>query len=152
MTPTSRQLLRAIGIGQFNATIIINQLFFMPATTDPRSAPIILLVKHLQMMMNKCGANLQVTGYLDNATANAIESIAGPGWEQRTWADLVQAVLLAKNKGITWREDPPPPPNYGPSLMKLGSFGPLPDVPGGLVTYGIAGLVAWHFWNKRTKR
>lgn len=152
MTPNARDLLRAIGIGQFNATMIIPFMFIAPATTDPKSPSIILVVKHLQIMMNEMGAALPVTGYLDNATATAIETIAGPGWEQRSWADNVQAVLRARTKGITWREDPPPPPNYGPSGMQLGSVGPLPDVPGGLVTYGIAGFLAWKWWKSRKKR
>ncbi len=149
-TPTARALLRAIGIGDFNATMVITYMFIAPATTDPKASPVILLVKHLQTMMRAMGSKLRVTGYLDNATAAAIEQIAGPGWEQRPWSDTVQAVLNARENGTTWRDDPPPPPNYGPSGMQLGSIS-LPDVPGGFLTYGVLAVVGWHLWTKRKR-
>lgn len=149
-TTNARALLRSIGIGQFNATMVIQYLFIAPATTDPKSAPIILLVQHLQKILVQLGANIQLTGYLDAPTANAIERIAGPGWEQRPWADTIQAILRARELGVTWREDPPPPPNYGPSGMQLG-FVSLPDVPGGILTYGALAVVGYHLWKKRKR-
>jgi len=141
-----RALLRSIGIGDFNATLVIQSMFIAPATTDPKSASTILLVQHLQRILNRQGAKIRETGYLDHATAGAIQAVAGPGWEQRPWADTAQAILLARDTGQTWRDDPPPPPNYGPTGMPLGF---LPDVPGGMLTYGIAAVVAYHLWKQR---
>jgi hypothetical protein len=145
-----RELVRALGIGNFNATMIIQYLFIAPATTDPKSAPVIMLVKAIQKKLIAMGAKIAPTGYLDNATAAAIEVICGHGWEQRPWADLVQNVLQAQRTGATWRDEPELVPNYGPSKMQLG-FVSLPDVPGGFVTYGLAAVVAYHLWKKRKR-
>jgi len=146
----ARELVRALGIGNFNATMVIQQIFFAPATTDPKSAGIILLVQAIQRHLRALGADIPTHGYLDNATAQAILGVCGPGWEQRPWADLVQGVLRAKELGVTWQDEPPQMPNYGPSKMQLGFFD-LPDVPGGIVTYGIAALVGYHLWKKRKR-
>lgn len=153
-TPNGRTLLRAIGVGGMQSNIILPYLFVTPATTDPRMSQIILLVKYLQLQMISMGAQIEAGGYLDNATAAAIQQIAGPGWEQRTWADVCQAVLKAKEGGTTWKEDPKlyTTSNFGPSKMTLGgALDFLPDVPGGLVTYAIAGVVGYHIYKNRKR-
>ena len=154
-TPNGRDLLRAIGVGNMQTNIVMPYLFVTPATTDPRMSQIILLVKYLQIMMISMGAEITPNGYLDNATAAAIQQIAGPGWEQRTWADVCQAVLQAKNGGTTWKQDPKQyiTSNFGPSKMQLGDspLDMLPDVPGGLLTYAIAGVVGYHLWKTRKR-
>ena len=55
---TGRNLLSSIGIGQFNITMIIPYLFIAPATcpTDPRSAQTLMMVSHIQAVLNQLGA------------------------------------------------------------------------------------------------
>lgn len=157
---TMRDLLARIGIGQFNATGVIQYMFMAPATTDPKAAAIILLVTHLQQALVQLGYPLTVTGYLDQTTAKAFASCVGPGWESRSWGDNTSAIVnaLVEQKMVSGE------------LAKTSALGDvdrgqyvkaaplsfwdppiLPSVPGGIVTYAIGAAVAYHFWNKRKR-
>jgi hypothetical protein len=143
-----RELLKGIGIGDFNATMIIQYMFLAPATTDPKSSPIILTVTHIQKALNDLGANIAVTGYLDVPTANAIEAVVGPNWEKVSWASSIGAILDAKQAGMRASA----PARAAPAATAVGSYdllGFLPDVPGGLLTYAVGGLLAWHYLRKK---
>lgn len=149
-TRTARDLLKAIGIGDFNATMIIQYVFVAPATTDPRSSPIILMVRHLQQALNRMGAPVSISGYLDTPTAQALYQIVGPNWERLSWADNIAAVIDSQQVGISAA----PPVAVAVSIpappsAAVGSFDFLPDVPGGLLTYLIGGAVAYHYLTKR---
>lgn len=146
-----RDLLTQIGIGNFNATMIIQYMFIAPATTDPKSPPIILLVRHLQKALNRLGARIRETGYLDTATARAMSQVVGPRWEQRSWADNIATVLAAVKEDLL----PAPVDEVEMPIAKtpktsLG-FIDLPHVPGGIITYGVAGALLYHFWTKRSR-
>ena len=39
-TRTARELLKGIGIGDFNATMLLQNIFFAPATTSPTSSTV----------------------------------------------------------------------------------------------------------------
>lgn len=174
---TARNLLISIGIGQFNATQVIPFLFTQPATTDPKQPAVMMLVKHLQRELNKCGANIAETGFLDLQTAHALTSVVGERWETMTWADNVQAVASAVANhvviadtsgvgvGLAGLEGPRPlsppatfrrrmvgkvsrPAGAGTVLSELGLFG-LPDVPGGVVTYGVAAFLLYRYLKKK---
>lgn len=150
-----RELLTRIGIGQFNATMVIQSMFMAPATTDPKSSSIIILVQHLQKEIVKMGWPIRVTGYLDTPTANALAEIVGPGWESRSWGDNVSAVVNARARGkmiageiAAAKTTALPEPKAA-----VGFWDPpvLPIVPGGIVTYAVAGLVAYHLLGKKRK-
>ncbi len=146
-----RELLARIGIGQFTATMIIQSMFMAPATTDPKSPPIIMLVTHIQRAINKMGWPLRISGYLDVQTANALTEIVGQGWESRSWGDNVSAIV---NTTVRYKMDAPSRsemPKVSSMRADLGFYDPpfLPSIPGGIVTYAALGAVAYHFWTKR---
>ncbi len=145
----SRELLLALGVGQFNATQAIPYMMIAPATTDPKAPQIILLVEHLQQMLFDMGATDVVnTGYLDPPTARALRQLAGPNWERMTWASNVQAVLAAKARGQRLDGARPSKVGSGAPVAVGGPLDFLPDVPGGLITYGVVGYLLYRHFTK----
>lgn len=144
----ARELLTKIGIGQFNATMVIPYLWIAPATTDPKSPQIILMVQKIQRQLNQLGANIAETGYLDLPTASALSLVVGDRWMTSPWSWTIQAVLSAKASGLSIAPAPIVS-SSAPGPESMGAFG-LPDVPGGLVTYGVAAFLLYrHFKKKR---
>ena len=153
---TSRELLSAIGVGQHNATQIIPYVLIAPAVIDPKAPQSILLLRHLQRVLYQMGATDVVdSGYVDPPTARALRLITGPNWERQDWATNISAVLRARDRGqrldaVVAQQQAP-----GAQGMPVAVSGPLdflPDVPGGLVTYGVvAFLVYRHFTKRRTR-
>lgn len=150
-----RSLLLALGVGQYNATMMIEDMFIAPATSDPKSPQIILLVKAIQKRLG-----VPQTGYLNQPTATALRQVVGEGWMGLSWSDNV-ALLLGRTDS---QGAPPPMPPLAsfsalmtrptpadPNLQTAleGVFDFLPDVPGGIVTYGILGYLAYRHFYKR---
>lgn len=147
---TVRELLRRIGIGQFNATMIIPYMFIAPATTDPKAGQIMLLVEHLQHSLNALGAGIPVSGHVDQAMNEAMIVINGKRWKSVSWADNVQMVLdmldaKATPFQITVPDEPPP--------EAVGFFDPpfLPEIPGGILTYGLAAYLIYRHLTKNKR-
>lgn len=150
---SGRELLTGLGIGNFNATMIIQYLWTAPATTDPKSPSIILLVQALQRTLKRAGARLAVTGYLDQPTAAVLTQVVGPGWEQVAWATVVESVLdvlegkRAMAPGLESGGD-----TFVAQAQPLdGLLDPafLPPVPGGIFTYLAGAYVAYRLLKKR---
>lgn len=156
----SRDLLTAIGVGQFNATMVIPYMMIAPATTDPKAGQIILLVQHIQKALFDMGAHdVPMSGRLDVATARALEQVVGPGWERTTWGGNVAAILAAKQMGMALGPGSAMGAYEGDGLVAgraltsplSGPLDFLPDVPGGILTYGVAAYFLWkHFSKRRT--
>lgn len=148
----SRELLKGIGIGDFNATMIIQYMFVAPATTDPRSSPIILMVNHIQRTLNEMGAGIPVSGYLDRPTAAALERVVGPDWERISWGQNIGAILDGKEAGFSAAPTSQLALSGGPAMQEAvgGPLDFLPDVPGGLLTYAVGGYLLWRHFAKRS--
>lgn len=152
--PTSRDLLKALGITDHNATTIIQYMMIAPATTDPKSPQIIMLVRALQRVLWDLGAtDIQNTGELDPPTARALRLVAGDDWMRAPWSVSVSSTLSARDIGM--RLSPSPnmmaPATSGVPVAVSGPLDFLPDVPGGLLTYAVAGWLLYrHFWKRRT--
>lgn len=145
---SARSLLVSLGIGQFNATGVIPFMMFAPATTDPKSPAVVLLVQHLQRLLFGMGAHDVVeNGHLDEPTAHALEHVVGPGWERMTWAKNVAAVLAARERGV--RIVHPVTEHPGMPVAVAGPLDFLPDVPGGALTYAVAGFLLWRHLAKK---
>ena len=148
-----RSLLTQLGIGGFNATMIIQYLFVSPFTTDPKSPMIMILVQHLQNVLNQLGAGIAVTGGLDRPTANALDHVLGKGWINYDWADVITGVLAARKSGFRF----PPRTQAMPVVaVQTGTSGipildSLPDVPGGALTYLAGAALLWHTLKKKRK-
>lgn len=152
---TLRQLLSAIGLGQFNATMVIPYMMISPATTDPKASQVILLVQHIQRELYALGAtSVPVSGYLDTQTAAALTDLMGPGWEGAPWSTVVQAVISARENGTRLQPIFLASEPYDPRSRPVSVGGPLdflPDVPGGLVTYGVVGYLLYRHFTKRAR-
>ena len=142
----ARELLKGIGVGDFNATMIIQYMFVAPATTDPRSSPIIIMVQHIQRALNAMGAGIPVSGYLDKPTAAALYRVVGPNWERISWAQNITAIIDGADVDFSAAPELPLEP------MPQAIGGPLdflPDVPGGIFTYAAGAYLLWrHFARK----
>jgi hypothetical protein len=145
--PTSRDLLLAIGIGQWNATGTIPYLMIAPATTDPKSPQVTEIVRHLQQILFRLGAtDVADTGYLDQPTARALRTVAGPNWERMPWGANIKAVLAAVRRGQRLTgASAPVAPSGGGAVAVGGPLDFLPDVPGGLVTYGVVAFLLYRY-------
>jgi len=146
---SGRTLLLRLGVGDYNATMMIPYLFTSAMTTDPKSPMIILLVKHLQAVLNQMGANLIVTGYLDRPTSAALTGLFGSrSWTSWAWSDIITAVIAAKARGASLQEVAPVTTHDIAATGDTMPFG-LPDVPGGVLTYAAAGAALWYFLRKK---
>lgn len=148
---TARQMLKELGIGQFNITMVIPYLWIAPAATDPKASQIILMVEKIQRVLNQLGADVAQTGYLDLPTAAALSKVAGDRWMTMPWAQTIGAVLSARQAGLSIAEQPPEiyVPNVG--MSGIPGVPGLPDVPGGIVTYGIAAYFLYRHFKKRSR-
>lgn len=144
---TSRELLLDLGVGQYNATMLVETLMMAPQTTEAAASPTMLLVGHIQDAMNAMGSAITVTGYLDQATAQALAQIAGRDFLRRSWFDVVKDVVAAKKAGIKLKKKTARP-NAKPAV---GLFDSLPDVPGGLFTYAAGGFLLWKLLSKKKR-
>lgn len=154
MIPTKRSvrdILLGLGIGDFNATIMIQPLWTAPATTDPKSPAIIMLVAGIQRTLNKLGAGLSVSGYLDQPTARALAHLNGSGWEQKAWVVNAEGVLDALEGGHVLRGDGTMfgGPSARPPLADIYTPPFLPPIPGGIVTYAAGAYLAYRMFKKR---
>lgn len=146
---TSRDLLEAIGIGHFNATMIVQFMMMAPATTDPKSPPIILMVRALQKELYALGAtDVPNSGRLDAPTASALERVVGPDWERMSWGANVRAVIDARNMGTRLDVPRADDMDVGMPIAVSGPLDFLPDVPGGLLTYAVVGFFAYRYFTK----
>lgn len=143
-----RSLLLELGVGDFNATMAIPYMLLAPRTTDPSMVQMLVVVRKIQDALMEMGAvSVQNTGVLDIPTAKALDQICGPEWLAAPYYETIRTVLEARDAGHRFMADPPL--DDGP----VATSGFLPDVPGGLVTYGIgAALLYWMFTKKKKKR
>lgn len=144
-----RQLLTEIGIGQFNATMVMPYMMMAPRTTDPKSAPVILLIRAVQSQLYQMGATeVGNSGRWNQATADALARCVGPNWERMSWGSLIQGISDAKATGVDLSMQMADP---GVPIAVGGPLDFLPDVPGGLLTYGIVGFLAYRHFSKRRR-
>jgi hypothetical protein len=145
----ARELLTQIGIGHFNATMIMPYMFIAPATTDPKSAQTILMVQAIQRALFGLGAHdVPQSGRLDAPTARALAQVVGPNWERTTWAGNISAVLAARESGLSIA---PPEPEPGMPVAVGGPLDFLPDVPGGLITYAVGAYFLYRHFTRKAR-
>lgn len=145
----SRELLLGIGMGQHNATLAIPYLMIAPATTDPKTPMVINMVGRIQAQLFQMGAtDVGDSGYLDLPTARALRMVAGPNWERMTWGAAIGALLNAQDRGM--RLTPGPDASSQPSapIAVGGPLDFLPDVPGGIVTYGVGAYLLYRYFRR----
>ncbi len=150
--PSIRDLLLDLGIGGFNATMIIPYMLIAPATTDPKAGQIILLVQAIQRRLYQMGAtDVPESGELDAPTASAIQQLCGPNWLRMQWSAVVSAVNDAKRSYLHLLPMRQVEETGGPIAVS-GPLDFLPDVPGGLLTYAVGSYFLWRYLTKRSPR
>ncbi|HMG58031.1 MAG TPA: hypothetical protein VK601_31235 [Kofleriaceae bacterium] len=143
-----RELLTGIGMGNFNATMAIPYMMISPSTTDPKSAQIILMVQHIQRSLFQLGYHdVPDSGELDLATANALLSVVGPNWNVQPWSASITAIIAARKHGH--RAPRAGIVNDGVPMAVGGPLDFLPDVPGGIFTYGIGAYLLYRHFTKK---
>jgi hypothetical protein len=153
-TNNVRDILQQLGIGHFNATMMIQDCFIAPATSDPRSPQIILMVQHIQAKLQDMGAPIAISGRVDPPTARYLVALMGDNVLGAPWYHVIGGVLDAQAAGVSLAPNTPRPIPQTPApvsglsgLLDAPSF--LPDVPGGLLTYGIAGYFLYKHFKKK---
>lgn len=141
---TTRDLLIDLGVGRFNATMIIQTMMMAPAVTEAASAQVMVLVQHIQMVLRELGAPVRPSGIVDEPTDLAMQYVAGTNWLHRTWFDVTRMLVAYKKSGK--RLDVASSP--APEAKSMGLFD-LPDVPGGIVTYGIGAYLLYRALKKK---
>lgn len=131
----ARQLLLSLGMGNYNATLAIRYMFIAPATTDPAMPAVILMTKHLQQGLRAAGAEISVTGQIDEATSAVLEKLLGPSWSSLSWYTIFTSVIAAKRQRVL--ED-------RSTALDLGDIS-LPTLPGGTITWVIGAAAAYYF-------
>lgn len=139
---TIRSMLLAAGVGDFNATLSIPYMYFLPTTCDPYQQGVIQIVEGLQNLLNARGARLEISGWMDQHTMDALASWAGPQWKLKTWVQLYGDVLSGQRPAPkpTPITAPPPPAATGDIVSMLGAAvtHPLAWVAGGALAYYLA--------------
>lgn len=153
-TNNVRDILRQLGVGDFNATMMIQDAFIAPATSDPRSPQIILIVKHLQAKLADMGAPIAISGQIDDPTASYLVALMGHDVLGMPWYHVIGGVLDAEAAGVSLAPKTARPIRQGPApvsglsgLLDGPSF--LPAIPGGLLTYGVAGYFLYKHFKKK---
>jgi hypothetical protein len=149
---TSRDLLNAIGMGQHNATQAIPYLMIAPATTDPKTPMVINMVRLVQQQLYQMGAtDVANTGYLDEPTATALLRVTGPNWERMSWAQNIQAILGAQQRGMSLEM-----PSAAVATVAVGDDSPIQwtRTNTGWVLMGVAavGILVLDYYSKKGKK
>lgn len=143
---SARSILLKLGMGDFNATMVIAYLFMAPAQTDPQMSQIIMLTKHLQNAMKTMGVALPATGSIDAQWAPYFEAVCGSDWPDLPWAEIGRMVIAARARGKTLK-----PEGITITMERGGLDGiadSLPKIPGGLLTYAVGGYLIWRHMKK----
>jgi hypothetical protein len=94
-----RQMLLDAGIGQYTADMSIPYMNMLPRTTDPYTQGVMQIVAGLQTLLNDRGANLQVDGGMGQDTLAELLVYSGPGWYDKSWAQLYTDVMSNEKWG-----------------------------------------------------
>jgi hypothetical protein len=147
-----RELLTALGIGHFNATSMIQDMFIAPSTSDPRSPQIIQLVQHIQGKLVSLGAPIAISGRIDPPTTAVLVRMMGRNVLGMPWFRVVKGVLDAEAAGVSLAPAVVRPmaiPAAAPLSGLLDAPPGLPAVPGGLLTYGVGAYFLYKHFKKR---
>lgn len=135
---SARSILLSLGMGDFNATMVIPYLFMAPAQTDPQMSQIIMLTRHLQSVMKSMGCPLSVTGTFDTNWAPYVAKVVGRDWLNVPWSEICQEVIAAKNRRMSLAP-------VGVAMAPMSGF--ADSIPGGKTTLYVLGafLLYRHF-------
>lgn len=144
-TQDARTVLTSMGMGNYDATMVIPYLFLSPAGTDPDMPQIRLLVGYVQRNLRMLGANVAVTEVMGEQDGVELSKLTGPNWPGMMWMDICQALLRARSMGTTLR---PVRKRPTPELETVGGLPAIPSLPGPVVA-GAAIVAAWYLFIRK---
>lgn len=127
---SGRSILRALGVGQTEATFALQQIQIPPRSSDPDAGATVILVKAVQRGLNKLGADVPVTGSLDPMTRLCLAEVSGPLWEEVDWLETAKTIVNRIDAG--WKLDSSDHEAVGATSLLASSYGML-AVAGGVV-------------------
>ncbi len=141
---TARAQLLRLGIGDFNATMIVPTMFYGPAQSDPGLTQVKVLLRGMQKAMREMGATwVQASGDFDENTATCLKAVGGPMWTEMPWYELTAKLLAAKDAGKRFER---PTPAQGVALHGFGGI--LDDItsasPQKMAAYIGIGIAAYY--------
>jgi hypothetical protein len=136
-----RTMLLMLGMGDTLATLVIPYINFLPRSSDPDAAAVMKIVKAIQINLNSMGCSLVPDGFLGSETALCISKVAGKGWYDKTWVQIIGDILNAKEAGFRF-----PKKQGGPGL---GSFGAEEEAGGLKNILLVGGVLAAGVWLTR---
>lgn len=144
----ARALLNELGVGNFNATMIIPLMFMAPAQSDPDMTQVKLITRALQRQMQAMGATwIVASGYIDEPTGHCLEALLGSQWNGTVWFDIGKSLLRQKSRGKRFER------TYSADgtveLSGLGLLPELPSIPGGYVTVGLGAFLLYRHLTKK---
>jgi hypothetical protein len=91
-----REMLLAAGIGQFNATMSIPYMYFLPRTCDPAAQGVIQIVEGLQNLLRARGERVPLDGWMGKQTIDAVLKFSGATWRDKSWMQIYGDVLRGR--------------------------------------------------------
>lgn len=173
-----RNLFLSLGMSNWNSTAAIPYAFMSPATTDPQMVPVVLIIKGIQNRLDIpvtgvlddatvaamkviAGPRWQTLAWADLAKA-ALErhAIIPPfmrggfqATDPRHHATKMDEILMpppgSAGEKLATRGALPSMLDVKNGILGLGDVLGLPDVPGGIVTYGVAGYLLYRHFKKK---
>jgi hypothetical protein len=140
-------LLRATGVDDYTAQMLVPFAFMAPATTDLDMPSVIEIVRAIQRSLNALGANLQESGQLDVQTAILIQQVTGPGWKSVPWYQILEKIVHHADRGGTVRPIARPAAGVAGSMC---DFAPS-SMPGGLLGWAALGGLAYYLFGRKKR-
>jgi hypothetical protein len=91
--PDVLEQLKKLGLNQVTASMAIPYMWFTPATSDPYSPVVILIVRGAQNGLRRLGIQTRGDGFIDRATSNAFTRIAGAHWKGKAWVQVYSDII-----------------------------------------------------------
>jgi len=150
--PNLREMLLAAGIGEFNATMSIPYMYFLPSTTDPYAQGVIQIVEGLQNLLNARGLLVPIDGWMGPETINAVMRYAGASWRDKSWMQIYGDVLRGQ---LAPGFAPPEPTDELAGYIEETGLGDLTTAVTDLVTSPIGlvagGALAYLLWRSKKR-
>ena len=143
---TIREMLLAAGVGEFNATLSIPYMFFLPRTCDPYAQGVMQIVQGLQNLCNQRGAQLAIDGWMGQDTQRAVARYAGKNWRDKTWVQLYGDVLNGRARAAGARAPAPR------EVAESGLGGIVSDITTSPLAWIAAGAAVFHFFGGSLRR
>jgi hypothetical protein len=116
-----RDLLLLGGAGQYAVDMSIPYMNFLPMTCEPYAQGVMQIVRGLQRLLNKRGANLTVDGGMGSSTLRELVKYAGPRWYDKSWSQLYLDVISGE-QWPGWKRLSRQPGNLEPGAIAMSGF------------------------------